>query len=108
VQLHLTGLLPDAGPDHDGPAALQVLIATGPDVERVGERNGRADIIRLRLGAGHVLIHQMDLAPHPAHHQGIADSGTHEAVAHDPDCYENRLCPGISVPHEAIRQAHYG
>ena len=47
------------------------------------ERHGVANIIRLRLSARRMLIHQDKLASYPLHYQGIAGGRTDEAGAYN-------------------------
>ena len=79
------GLLPDAGAQHDRLATREVGVAAGPDLERVGERDGVADVVRLRGRAGLVLVDQHDLAADAPHHQGVRRGRTDQPAPDDAD-----------------------
>ena len=81
----LPGLLPDAGAQHDRPAAREVGVAPGPHLERVGERDGVADVVRLRGGPGLVLVDQHDLATDAPHHQGVRGGRADQPAPDDAD-----------------------
>jgi hypothetical protein len=50
-------LLSDPRAQEDDPTAGQVFIVPGPDIERMGKRDGVTDVIRFRRGAIGVFVH---------------------------------------------------
>jgi hypothetical protein len=87
MEARLPRLLADARTEDDDPTAGQVFVVAGADVERMGERYGVTDVVRLRGGTGGVPVHQDDLAADPLHDQGVGGGGPDEAGADDADLH---------------------
>jgi hypothetical protein len=80
-------LLSDPRAQEDDPTAGQIFIVPGPDLERMGKRDGVTDVIRFRLGALGVYVHEDNLTSDALHHQGVGSGGAHEATPDDADLH---------------------
>ena len=100
LQSSLSGLLPDAGAEHDNSTFGQSLVATGPDLKRMRKWHGVANVVRLRRGSGCVLVHQHDLAPDSLHHERVPGGGADESAADNAD-FHRTLLSVVELPVDA-------
>jgi hypothetical protein len=91
LEASLSGLLTDAGADHDYPTAGEVLVSTRANLERVRKRHGVPNIVSLGSGPSFVLVYQDDLAPDALHHQRVAGRCPNKPGAYNTDFHKRPL-----------------
>jgi hypothetical protein len=97
LQASLSGLLTDASADHDDATLGQSLVAASPDFKGVRKGHGVTNVVRLRLGASRVFVHEDDLAPYALHYESVPGAGAHESAADNANlqtsCFEVHFSP---------------
>jgi hypothetical protein len=87
MQARFARSLSDARAQEDDPTAGQVFIVPGPDIERMGKRDGVTNVIRFRRGAIGVFVYEDNLTSYALHHQGVGGGGAHETTSDDTDLH---------------------
>jgi hypothetical protein len=73
-----------SGDDHKT-ASFKVRVIARPHLQWMSKGNSVKDVVRLRPGAVHILIHQHHFAADPPHNKGVSGSGPNESRSDNPD-----------------------